>query len=266
MSILLIYDIVLSTIEAFVLIYVIWRSYKMVMASGSVWVLFFLASMIGLLLSDLYYITYSFIDPVTRMPFAFDEIAEFSMLLLLAAGFESINGSKKKINIPILIFSVVYLAVHIAAWIAWSGEWIQDIVFGIPYIYLFYLLITGIIRTEAFSKREITAFLILSVITFIVAAGEILGEGYIFLISSRGVSVASIIMEFGLLYKVIKTLKEPSTKYRSLYVTVLFFLMTLLDIYITEGVVYIFNNLFLVISPAVMYLAVKKELSQSDIY
>ena len=99
MSILLIYDIVLSTIEAFVLIYVIWRSYKMVMASESVWVLFFLASMIGLLLSDLYYITYSFIDPVTRMPFAFDEIAEFSMQLLLAAGFESINGSKKKINI-----------------------------------------------------------------------------------------------------------------------------------------------------------------------
>ena len=97
MSVLLILDIVLSTTEALVLLYVISRSYKMVKSSGAVWVLFFLASMIGLLLSDLYYITYSFIDPVTRMPFAFDEIAELSMLLLLAAGFESINGSKQKI-------------------------------------------------------------------------------------------------------------------------------------------------------------------------
>ena len=266
MSVLLILDIVLSTTEALVLLYVISRSYKMVKASGAVWVLFFLASMIGLLLSDLYYITYSFIDPVTRMPFAFDEIAELSMLLLLAAGFESINGAKQKINIPVLIFSVIYMAVHIAVWIAWSGEWIQDIVFGIPYIYLFYLLVTGILRTEACSKKEITAFLILSVITFIVAAGEILCEGIVYEVSNKGVYTASIVMECGLLYKVIKTLKEPSTQKRSLYVAVFFFLMTLLSIYITDGFVYVFNNLFLVISPAVMYLAVKKELSQSDIY
>ena len=106
------------------------------------------------LLTDLYWIIYDFMRPDSRMPFAVNEIGEAAMFLLLTA---TISASvphwfpeARKQAIGALLFA----ACNIALWIAWSGEWLQDLLVGTAYAYFLYILVCSMKRRQALSKKE----------------------------------------------------------------------------------------------------------------
>ena len=68
------------------------------------------------------------------------------MILFLSTGLEKVLRDEKRIAGEI-IFSFFFIGANIALWIFWSGEWVQDILFGIPYVYFLWLLIRGIKRS-----------------------------------------------------------------------------------------------------------------------
>ena len=82
----------------------------------------------SVLLSNLYWLAYDILRPGTRMPFAANEIGEWALFLLLGAAVRTqpeAPSAKREV-----FCAALFTAANVALWIAWSGEWIQDILTG----------------------------------------------------------------------------------------------------------------------------------------
>jgi len=84
-----------------------------------------------LLLSDLYWIAWALLEPEVRLPFAVNEIGECAMFLLLAAAVRTQLADSPRLTGVWTLLPVLFTACNVTLWIAWSGEWIQDIVTGL---------------------------------------------------------------------------------------------------------------------------------------
>ena len=104
------------------------------------------------LLSNLYWLAYDILRPGTRMPFAANEIGEWAMFLLLGAALrtQSAAPSVKRET----FFAALFTAANAALWIAWSGEWVEDILTGASFGYFLCSLAARIRQTEAFQAWE----------------------------------------------------------------------------------------------------------------
>ncbi|MCR4597631.1 MAG: hypothetical protein K5678_01205 [Acetatifactor sp.] len=113
---------------------------------------FFAFAIASGLLSDLYWLTYDILRPETRMPFAANEIGEWAMFLLLGAAL----GTKpvKRSTTLEKLFVPVFMAANVALWIAWSGEWIEDIITGAAMGYFIYHLAAQCKQEKAFHGWE----------------------------------------------------------------------------------------------------------------
>ncbi len=106
------------------------------------------------LLTDLYWIIYDFMRPGSRMPFAVNEIGEAAVFLLIAATLS--------VTVPYWFSEAwkqadgafIFAAGNIVLWIAWSGEWLQDLLVGAAFAYLLYVLACSLKRQQALSKAE----------------------------------------------------------------------------------------------------------------
>ena len=130
-------DALITVLYSGVLLFLIARSSRMIENSRrSVAVVFFLFACVSLLASNLYWIVYDLMRPETRMPFAANEIGEWAAFLLLSAvlnnAMQERFGGTGKETICAALFSVACICL----WIAWSGEWIQDILAGAAFGYL----------------------------------------------------------------------------------------------------------------------------------
>ena len=114
----------------------------------------FLFAMVSLLLVYAYWLAYSMIRPDVRMPLAANMIGECAVFLLLSVMLESVFRGSHIPSWPHIICTLLFAAASIALWIAWSGEWIQDILGGIAYGYFLYVCARTLLRTDAFSRRE----------------------------------------------------------------------------------------------------------------
>ena len=158
-------DILTSFIHISFLLYLVFRDIQMLKtARESASALFFLYAVISFLVSDLYWITYELLRPGTRMPFAANEIGEAAGFLLFASSLDAeMRGHfpknriqrPGKMNLRLLqIFTVLFTAACTGLWIAWSGEWIQDIVTGVILGFFFCKIVTALDLSEAFSRRK----------------------------------------------------------------------------------------------------------------
>ena len=82
------------------------------------------------LLTDLYWVIYDFMRPDSRMPFAANEIGEAAVFLLEGAMLASLARGWKGYARPQAIGALIFAACNVALWIAWSGEWVDDLFVG----------------------------------------------------------------------------------------------------------------------------------------
>ncbi len=234
-SSLLLQDIVVSILQILVLIFVIFRVSRFYREDKGLFPLFFAFAMFSLLLSDIYYLIYDFLRPDTRMPFAANEIAECATVLLLSAGLESGICKKKGFKTVPFVIAVLFISLNIALWIAWSGEWIQDIVFGLPYVYLLYLLIVGIMDCKALSLK---AGVLLAILTALVVIPDAL-EVWVPALSDKHLSMYAYIPLAAIsLILFILSIKEKEDNDKKLLISLLFFLWSTLAMYMSGGVFY----------------------------
>ena len=94
------------------------------------------------LFSTVYWTAYDLLRPEERMPFAANEICEMALFLLLASSLRAALPRRiplGKAALPAALFA----AANTALWIAWTGEWMQDILTGLSLGWLLCVLIAS---------------------------------------------------------------------------------------------------------------------------
>ena len=114
----------------------------------------FLFAIVSQMLSFAYWLAYSLIRPEVRMPFAANEIGEIAWFLLLASVPEMIFRERKLSAKKETVFALIYAVASVALWIAWSGEWIQDIICGLAFGYFLLICVRSLKQTDALNKAE----------------------------------------------------------------------------------------------------------------
>ena len=272
MSTLTLFDIILTLIQIMVLVPVIIMFIRISGRSVSKLVpVFFTFAMISYLLSDVYWIVYNYLRPDTREPLTANEIAECAAILLLSATLESLIKDKKhkndknKMTAAELAYSVIFIGANIALWIIWSGEWVEDILFGIPYIYILYLVIDGIVRTKAMDLKHSLTVLILSLAVLLMLVAALFLTGTLYSVAAAASYVCAYVI-FGYLFgKCVGFLCKSDGGVRAILMSAGAFEWSLLVTFMSDGVMYIVAGAAVTASIILMYLAYKKEVIANDI-
>ncbi|MBP5310165.1 MAG: hypothetical protein J6W58_07150 [Lachnospiraceae bacterium] len=144
-----------TLIQIVVLIIVIAGALRMILHDEkNIKAIFFVFAIVAILLSDIYWLAYDLLRPFSRMPFAANEIAEWASFISLGAVLASdikafgVDARKER------IFSILFVMANVALWIAWTGEWLQDIMTGFALGYLLFYLMIHLKQSESLSKTE----------------------------------------------------------------------------------------------------------------
>ena len=114
----------------------------------------FLFSLVSLMFSFAYWLTYTLIRQEMRMPFAANEIGEIAWFLLLASSLETVFRNRDFYPKKETIFTLVFVVASVALWIGWSGEWLQDIIYGFAFGYFLLTCVKSLKQTDALSKTQ----------------------------------------------------------------------------------------------------------------
>ena len=163
-------------------------------------VAFFTICKASILLSDLYWIAFTLLESEARMPFAVNEIGECAGILLLATAMRSQLSDAPNRDLIDILPPALFTLCNVALWIAWSGEWAQDIMSGLALGY--YLVIASrLLRQEAAltqpEKLVLGAVAILLVVCTGMMALSILFFFAKSIIALRRGSVAALPLTFG---------------------------------------------------------------------
>ncbi|MBR4732359.1 MAG: hypothetical protein IK081_06280 [Lachnospiraceae bacterium] len=227
---------------------------------------FFTFAMMSLFLSDLYCLIFCIVRPEERMPFTVDEIAECAMLLLVSAGLEALSGKRKKWMPRAFLFTILYMSASIALWIAWSGEWVQDILFGLPYVYLAYLLVRGLEYVRAWdTDGERMLAVVMSVGILLMQTVMLITENET---AWNVMNVGSYVIAHGitawLLWKNYRSLRDKSYGEKTLYLSITVFLWTLLVTYMSDEIYYNIALAINTLTIPIEWIAVKRLRGETD--
>lgn len=164
------WEAIFDLARSVMLIVILIESIRLVGAGkNTVQTVLFTLAIASIVLSDFYWLAYDVLRPETRMPFAANEISEWSLFLLLGASLLSRGQKQRLIKIYQIIGIGWFVVANVALWLGWSGEWFQDIVTGVVLFYFLYALICNINSERAFAKRQ---WVLLSVVCIVLIAGE----------------------------------------------------------------------------------------------
>ena len=105
-----------------------------------------------------YWMTYVQLRPDTRMPFAANEIAEWAIFLLLGEALRTGSpGNRIRMNGEVLL-AALFVAANTMLWIAWSGEWIQDVLTGLSLGYYICNIVSRMKLQKTLSEIEWRGF------------------------------------------------------------------------------------------------------------
>lgn len=246
-------DIITTIIQSIILVVIIAKTIKLVIGSRTCILPFFFALALGSnLLSNFYWIAYDLLEPGMRMPMACNEIVESAIILLLCAALETILKDKRTVASEI-VFATLFIGTNIAFWIAWSGEWFQDILFGIPYIYFFWLLIRGLISRSSLSRKEMWQAIAASFMVLAMQIPLLIIKGFVFEFTKMACLVVMVTLTIWLGVK--------SFRHKDFFLATTFFLWTELAMFLGFDFYYYLFFFANTIALIIMYSSMKKELA-----
>jgi len=253
-------EVFLTILYSCVLLFMIVCSARMVENDRrSVAVILFIFACVSLLVSNLYWIVYDLMRPETRMPFAANEIGEWATFLLLSAALSSAMRDRFGAMGKETVFTVLFAAASVALWIAWSGEWVKDILAGVAFGYFLCTVVRAIKRSGALTSRQWG-------ILGLGAALLILMEAATFFVPESWKTLldlgCSILMLAGIvcfLLKILHELRRGTTPGAGLSLSFGGFAWVISSMYMSAGYYYLCALLFSLVMLLLMLLALKKE-------
>ena len=246
------FDVLITIFQCCILVIFIVKSTRiMSISKKSIFPFFVILTMASCLLSNLYWIVYDLINPNTRMIIAANEIVECATILLLSTGLYSILLNRK-IILGEILFAIFYIVGNIVLWIVWSGEWFQDIFFGIPYIYFLWILIRGLRSRKTISPKEICVMALTSLIVLALLAMLPVSEGYVYAFAKYG----SYVIKFALVI----WLGIKCAQSKDVFVASTFFLWTNLAMFSSGDFYYFIAFLANTFAFPFLFISMKKEI------
>ena len=127
---------------------------RMRRSGNSVILVFLLYAYICLLLSDIYWLSLAIVHPDERLPFAISDVADIGEQLMLASAIGVVfRGIKCKMRLELALTIIGSIGLMIL-WVVWTDEWTKNIVGGISYGYLIYMVVLSAKKSNSFSRRE----------------------------------------------------------------------------------------------------------------
>lgn len=234
-------------------------SIRLIRESGKSITAVFLAFMIALwLLTDLYWVIFDLMRPDSLMPFAANEIGEAAAFLMMAAVLSSvISHGAYKAGLQ-AAGAILFSVCNAALWIAWSGEWIQDMMIGASFTFLLYTLARCLKVRYALSRGEWIGL-------GVGCALLVLGEGLTFIVSD-GLKTAidsscSLLMAAGIIFwawKNGKTWKAATSPDILLCLSFALLCWAITSKYLSEGMWYLAFMTVETITMPFVFLSVRK--------
>ncbi len=268
-------DYIPTLIHLIVLVCIMIRLYQTSVGAGGrlrPQLVFFTIAMSVYLLTDCYWVAFDILYPETRMPFAANEFGECALNLSLASsikasaesgyGLTDPDEDAGNVRVSALwerVGGLLFTVANAGLWIAWSGEWVQDIVTCITLAYFLFHLTGHMKKTKALS---LAAWRILGLVCILVIAANIatfyLPDSYSFLSDHTAYSLMLAVD----LYFVIKTvIYLYSKKDHRIPVSLSFatMLWSLFYLYMSAGLFYNMANLLCSASCLLMYASLRRE-------
>ena len=149
------FDLFSTLLQIAVLVFAVLKIVPQMRRYGNSAILVFLLyAFICLLLSDIYWLSLAIVHPDKRLPFAISDVADIGEQLMLASALGVIfRGIKCRKRLE-LFLSIVASIGLIILWVVWTEEWTKNILGGISYGYLIFMVVLAAKKTNAFSRRE----------------------------------------------------------------------------------------------------------------
>lgn len=207
--------------------------------SGSLTAVFLSFSYSLWFLSVVYWLVYDILRPGIRMPFAANEFGEAAMLLMLAAALNSAVPHGSRAATKQVIGASVFAVFNVVLWIAWSGEWVQDIITGLVILWLMSSVACSLKVVHALSKTE---WILLAVYSAALIASQGLTFFFEAPVKTRIDIGCYVLISAGILYWLVKLFisykrKDPAKKRMSLAVANMAWITAAL--FMSAGVFYI---------------------------
>lgn len=117
-------------------------------------VIFYIFSTASLSFSYIYWLVYDAMWPQERLVFAANEICEWAHFLMCGTVLAYMFKSITRIDWGEVFGVTILVAVNVALWIAWTGEWLQDILTGLCIAYWAYRLAVVLKESKSSSFKE----------------------------------------------------------------------------------------------------------------
>lgn len=210
------------------------------------------------LLGNIYWLIYDLIRPESRMPFAANEIGEAAAFLMMAAIINSVVISVAYPSAVYTVSAILFGIGNVALWIAWSGEWIQDIFIGTFYTWFLLSLVRALVNEKTLRTWE---WVLLCILCFALIAGQ----GQTFVIKTEYVRAtetgAYVILFMGILLfvnRLIRLYKENEKPQKLLFVAFALIAWVITGKYMSDGTMYTVFMLLETMSLPVCFAAVRK--------
>lgn len=160
--------------------------------------------------ADIYWLVYDILRSDARMPFAANEFAEAAMMLTLAAALNSAVPHGTRAAVRQMICGALFAACNVALWIAWSGEWVQDVITGLAFVWLVSSVVCSLKVVRALSKIE---WILLGVFCVLLIAGQGLTFFFEDPVKSSIDKGCYVLLSFGILYWLVKLIFSYKRKH-----------------------------------------------------
>ena len=220
-------------------------------------------ALVSFMLSLAYWVAYNAVRPDTRMPLAANEIGESAWFLLLAAVLDAVLRDCKVPLKPFeTVFTLVFVIASVALWIAWTGEWVQDIVGGIPFGYFLYACVKALRQTDALREIE---WRVLGIYCVGIIAGHV-GSFFIKIGDKRPLDYYCTVLMFSiliwLLIKSLVSIKRNEDAKRSMAITFSTCAFGFSSLYMSSGWFYELILMLNYITMPLMYISIKREVTE----
>ena len=254
------YDYIPTLIRIIVMIYILVRLYLTAAKTGrSIQLVFFASAAVACLLADFYWVAFDLLYPMTRMPFAANEIVECAIFLALASSIAGLTKTFRASAKWETVGAVAFTAANVALWIAWSGEWTQDIITGIALGYLLVHLVRHMKQTQALQPA---VWKLLGALCFVI----ILANAATFRVAgplkdALDIAVCLLMLIVNLYFVVRTILSFSAENDTDLPVSLSFaaYVWNVFFLYMSAGVFYDIANYFGTFSFLLMFAAIRRE-------
>lgn len=146
------------SVQIAVLLFVLHRAFRLVrQGNRSMPAVFFAFATATFLVSDLYWLAFVLLKQDARLPFMPSDVADNGVLLLMGSIVASAFRGRKEKTTALVVAAAAFALVNVALWIAWSGEWVKDVIGALPFAYLVYFAARGMKLSGALRRWEWTA-------------------------------------------------------------------------------------------------------------